>query len=104
MVIQNSQVLFCSGNGHSTSYIGVTKKNRSYLGCHHIVSRNKKIKISTTIPILTNCGGDFDFFISRDNNCTVCDQALEHSSNNSDIFGPQQDMCGCRGGGCPLCW
>jgi hypothetical protein len=23
---------------------------------------------------------------------------------NPDIFGPQQDMCGCRGGGCPRCW
>lgn len=42
--------------------------------------------------------------------CADCEEALGHSSNNQryfgnpDIFGPQQDICVCQGGGCPRCW
>ena len=41
---------------------------------------------------------------------TDCEEALGHSSKNQryfenpDIFGPQQDVCVCQGGGCPRCW
>ncbi len=26
------------------------------------------------------------------------------NTEHPDIYGPQQDVCGCQGGGCPRCW
>jgi len=44
------------------------------------------------------------------NSCIKCSEKTDiliqdfRCFGNPDLFKPQQDVCGCQGGGCPLCW